>query len=211
MTPDDLKKLSTSPTLFNLDRLIGPRIIKLFYLLGLGAIVLWAVSHLFATFGTSFGAGLWGLLEIAVFGLLAFVVLRLVCEGLIVFFRANAKVLDAETVQPQPQTSIFDDVRDALEELAEEEEEPAQIPDNSSKPAARTAAKPASRASAAKTSARSTAKTATRAKTSPAAKGPAKASGSSAPKAPAKRGPASKSGTARKTSTARKSSPSDKA
>lgn len=124
MTPDDLRKLSTSPTLFNLDRLIAPRIIKMLYLLGLAAIVMWAITHLFATFAASFGEGLWGLLEIAVFGLLAFVVLRIGCEALIVFFRQNQSAVQ-KTAAAKPSANIIDDVRDALEELAEDEEAPA--------------------------------------------------------------------------------------
>ena len=52
-------------------------------------ILLWAVSHLFLTFGCDFGNGLWGLLEIVVFGLLGVVALRIVCEALLVFFKAN--------------------------------------------------------------------------------------------------------------------------
>jgi uncharacterized membrane protein len=124
MTPDDLRRLSTSPTLFNLDRLIAPRIIKMLYLLGLAAIVMWAITHLFATFAASFGEGLWGLLEIAVFGLFFFVVLRIACEALIVFFRQNQATMD-KTAAARSSANIIDDVRDALEELAEDEEEPA--------------------------------------------------------------------------------------
>jgi len=123
MTPDDLRKLSTSPTLFNLDRLIAPRIIKMLYLLGLAAIVMWAITHLFATFAASFGEGLWGLLEIAVFGLFAFVVLRIGCEALIVFFRQNQSTVQ-KAAAARTSANIIDDVRDALEELAEDEEEP---------------------------------------------------------------------------------------
>lgn len=121
MTPDDLRKLSTSPTLFNLDRLIAPRIIKMLYLLGLAAIVMWAITHLFATFAASFGEGLWGLLEIAVFGLFFFVVLRIGCEALIVFFRQNQSTMD-KTAAARTSANIIDDVRDALEELAEDDE-----------------------------------------------------------------------------------------
>ncbi|NOZ32837.1 MAG: DUF4282 domain-containing protein [Alphaproteobacteria bacterium] len=123
MTPDDLKRLSTSPTLLNLDRLIGPRIIKIVYLAGLAGIGLGAISHLFATFGASFGSGLWGLLEIAVYGVFAFLVLRLGCEAFIVYFRRNADLVDGQPAARRG-ASIIDDVREALSELAEDDPEP---------------------------------------------------------------------------------------
>ncbi|UJQ95251.1 DUF4282 domain-containing protein [Mariluticola halotolerans] len=139
MTFDDLKKLATSTLLFSLDRIIAPRLITILYLLGLAAIVLWTISHLFATFAFGFGAGLWGLLEIAVFGLLGFVVLRIVCEALIVYFKANEGVATTAS-HPRPSVSLIDEVRDAIEELADDdyEAEPAPAP---AKP--RAAAKPA--------------------------------------------------------------------
>ena len=122
MTLDDLKKLATSGTIFNLDRMIAPKIIKMLYLLGLGAIAIWAIRHLFGTFGQSFADGIWGLLEIGVLGLGSFVLLRVVCETLLVFFKKNEEhVTLAASVRPA--TSIFDDVKDALEELAEDDVE----------------------------------------------------------------------------------------
>lgn len=135
MTLDDLKKLATSSVLFSLDRIIAPRLINIFYLLGLAAIILWSVSHFFATFSFSFGSGLWGLLEITVFGLLGFVTLRIVCEAVIVYFKANERAADAAS-QPHTTTSLIDEVRDAIEELADEDPEPAAIePPEKPKPA----------------------------------------------------------------------------
>lgn len=120
MTLDDLKKLATSGTIFNLDRMIAPKIIKMLYLFGLGAIGIWAIRHLFGSFAESFGAGIWGLLEIGIIGLGAFVLLRVVCESLLVFFKKNAEHISLD--QPvRPAISIFDDVKDALEELAEDD------------------------------------------------------------------------------------------
>ncbi|HUV32959.1 MAG TPA: DUF4282 domain-containing protein [Devosiaceae bacterium] len=147
MTPDDLRKLSTSPTLFNLDRLISPRIIKVLYLLGLAGIALWVISHLVTAFVLGFWAGLWGLLEIAVFGLLAFIVLRIACEALIVYFRQNEKLM-AGVAMPKAPANIFEDVKDALEELADGEAEAA------AKPRAVTARTSAASASSAKSPAR---------------------------------------------------------
>ncbi len=68
MTSDDLKRIFLGPTLFRLDTVLSPRLVPILYATGLAAILLWAVAHLFATFGSSFGNGLWGLLEIVVFG-----------------------------------------------------------------------------------------------------------------------------------------------
>lgn len=123
MTLDDLKKLATGSLLFSLDRIIAPRLINIFYLLGLAALVLWAINHLFFSFSLGFGGGLWGLLEIAVFGLLAFVILRIVCEAAIIFFKSNESVAKAAN-KTRPATSIIDDVRDAIEDLAEQQDKP---------------------------------------------------------------------------------------
>lgn len=126
MTLDDLKHLATGSMLFSLDRIIAPRLVNILYLLGLAALALWAISHLFATFSFGFGAGLWGLLEIVVFGLLGFVVLRIVCETLIVFFKANERAAKSATHPSAPSSTLIDEVRDAIEELAEREEEGAE-------------------------------------------------------------------------------------
>jgi hypothetical protein len=124
MTLDDLKKLLTSKTLFRLDAILSPRLVPVLYALGLAGILLWAVNHLFLTFGSNFGNGLWGLLEIVIFGLLAFVVLRIVCEALLIFFKANETA--AETVsRTRVSSSLLDEVREAIRDLAEEEEEAA--------------------------------------------------------------------------------------
>lgn len=121
---EDLKKLATSTTLFNLRRVISPRLVTIGYLLGLVAIVLWAIDHFFYSFRFGFGNGLWGLLEIAVFGLLALVVLRIACEAVIVYFKAHedaaAQVTD---IAPRAGVTLIDDVRDAIEDLVDQEPE----------------------------------------------------------------------------------------
>lgn len=128
---EDLKKLATGTILFDLNRIIAPRMVTIVYLLGLAAIGLWAVNHFFYSFRFGFGNGLWGLLEIAVFGLLALVVLRIACEAVIVYFKAHATEA-AEATQPRLSASLIDDVRGAIEELAEQEPgddyPPAQTP-----------------------------------------------------------------------------------
>jgi hypothetical protein len=102
--------------------------VPILYAAGLAALLVWAVIHLFATFGRNFGDGLWGLLEIAVFGLLWLLALRIVCEVLLVFFRVNDSA--ARTVAlTRISTPLADEVRDAISDIADEdEEEPAASP-----------------------------------------------------------------------------------
>ena len=121
MTLDDLKRLFTRQTLFRLDSILSPRLVPIFYALGLAAIVLWAIAHFFFRFSTGFGDGLWGLLEIVVFGLLAFIGLRILCEGLLVWFKAHETAGDS--VKPRYSASLLDEVRDAIRDLAEQGEE----------------------------------------------------------------------------------------
>ncbi|MCW5722003.1 MAG: DUF4282 domain-containing protein [Devosia sp.] len=122
MTLDDLKRLFTRQTLFRLDAILSPKLVPILYALGLAGILLWAVSHFFFRFGTGFGNGLWGLLEIAVFGLFAFVALRIGCEALLVWFKAHENA--GETVnRTRFSASLLDEVRDAIRDLAEQGEE----------------------------------------------------------------------------------------
>lgn len=122
MTLDDLKRLLTRQTLFRLDAILSPRLVPIFYALGLAAILLWAISHFFFRFGTGFGDGLWGLLEIAVFGLLAFVGLRIGCEALLVWFKSHEQSGDS-VQRSRYSASLLDEVRDAIRDLAEEGED----------------------------------------------------------------------------------------
>ncbi|UXN72667.1 DUF4282 domain-containing protein [Devosia sp. A8/3-2] len=122
MTLDDLKRLFTRQTLFRLDAILSPKLVPILYALGLAGILLWAVSHLFWSFGFGFGNGLWGLLEIAVFGLLSLVSLRIACEALLVWFKTNEA--SGETVnRSRYSASLLDEVRDAIRDLAEEGED----------------------------------------------------------------------------------------
>lgn len=122
MTLDDLKRIFLGPTLFRLDRILSPRLVPVLYLTGLGALLIWGVQHLFATFGSSFGNGLWGLLEIVVLGAFFLVVLRIVCEALLVFFKANEAATD-EVSRNQVTSSLLEDVRDAIHEIADDEDD----------------------------------------------------------------------------------------
>jgi hypothetical protein len=122
MTLDDLKRLFTRQTLFRLDAILSPKLVPILYALGLGAILLWAVGHLFWSFGFGFGNGLWGLLEIAVFGLFYFVILRIACEWLLVWFNTHEQ--SGDTVRSRYSTSLLDEVRDAIRDLAQADEDP---------------------------------------------------------------------------------------
>lgn len=122
MTLDDLKRLLTRQTLFRLDAILSPRLMPIFYALGLAGILLWAINHFFYRFSFGFGDGLWGILEILVFGLLSFVGLRILCEALLVWFKNHQST--GETVQrSRYSSSLLDEVRDAIRDLAEEGED----------------------------------------------------------------------------------------
>ncbi|HEV7345336.1 MAG TPA: DUF4282 domain-containing protein [Devosia sp.] len=121
MTMDDLKRLFTRRTLFRLDATLSPRLVPIFYALGLAGIVLWAITHLFWSFSFGFGNALWSLLEIAVFGLLYLVGLRILCEAILVWFKTHEQ--SGETVnRSRYSASLLDEVRDAIRELADEGE-----------------------------------------------------------------------------------------
>ena len=100
MTSDDLKRIFMGPTLFRLDTILSPRLVPVVYVAGLATLLLWAVTHLFDTFGRNFGDGLWGLLEIVVFGGFGVLVLRVVCEALMVYFKANEDATPRVSVAP---------------------------------------------------------------------------------------------------------------
>lgn len=127
MTGDDLRKIFLGTTMFRLDTILAPRLVPILYATGLAALLLWAVTHLFATFGRNFGDGLWGLLEIAVFGLLGLVVLRVACEVLLVFFKAHETATKTVALS-RISATLADEVRDAISDIADEEEDP--IPDD---------------------------------------------------------------------------------
>lgn len=122
MNFDDVKKIFMGPTLFRLDTILSPRLVPLLYATGLAALLLWAVTHLFATFGHNFGDGLWGLLEILVFGLLGLIVLRVACEFLLVWFKVNEAAARAVSLT-RLSRPLTEEVRDALHDIAEDEDD----------------------------------------------------------------------------------------
>ncbi len=117
---EDLKKIFLSPALFRLDTILSPRLVPILYGTGMAALLLWAVGHLFLTFGRNFGDGLWGILEIAVFGALGMVVLRVVCELLLVFFKANETATRTVSLSRLPGT-LMDEVKEAIHEIAQDD------------------------------------------------------------------------------------------
>ena len=132
MTSDDLRRIFLGPTLFRLDTVLSPRLIPILYVTGLATILLWAVTHLFESFGRNFGDGLWGILEIAVYGSFALVVLRAVCEMLLVYFKANEVAADSVS-RTRISSSLLEEVRDAIHDIADEEDDedmitPATVP-----------------------------------------------------------------------------------
>lgn len=122
MTFDDLKRIFLSSTIFRLDGVLGLKLVPVLYAAGLFAFLIWGVEHLFATFGANFGAGLWGLLEILVFGALGILMLRALCELLLIYFKANETTADLIN-QARPATSLLEDVRNAIHDIADEDED----------------------------------------------------------------------------------------
>jgi hypothetical protein len=116
---EDLKKIFMGSTLFRLDTILAARLVPILYGTGLAALLLWAVTHLFATFGQNFGNGLWGLLEILVWGTLGLVALRIVCEGVLVFFHAHEEATRSAAEDRVPST-LLEEIGDALHDIAEE-------------------------------------------------------------------------------------------
>jgi hypothetical protein len=132
MTSDDLKRIFMGPTLFRLDTILSPRLVPVVYVAGLATLLLWAVTHLFDTFGRNFGDGLWGLLEIVVFGGFGVLVLRVACEALMVYFKANEVATDSVS-RTRIASSLLEEVRDAIHDIADEEDDedlisPATVP-----------------------------------------------------------------------------------
>lgn len=118
MNLDDLKRLFTRQTLFRLDSILSPKLVPILHVLGLGAILLWAISNIFWNFEFGFGTGLWGIVVTLVFGLFAWAGLRIACEVLLVFFKAHEST--GETVaRSRYSGSLLDEVRDAIRDLAE--------------------------------------------------------------------------------------------
>lgn len=159
---DDIKRIFKRSVLLSLDQIITPRLIKLAYLLGLAAIALWAISHLVGTFSLGFAEGIWGLLELFVFGLSALIGLRVVCEVLIVYFRTHEAA--TQPMSDVTSASLIDEVRDAIEDLAGEEDAPVdQVAQKASvtrrKPPAKTSSAPAKKPAARKTTPRTAKRT----------------------------------------------------
>ena len=141
---DDLRKLLSGPTLFRLDTVLAGRLVPIFYFLGLVAVGLWAVDHLFASFAYNFGQGLWGILEIIVYGPLWLLALRIISEVLLVFFKAHEASATA-VGRTRGGNSLIDDVGEAIHDLAtDDDDHPASATDPApfaSQPAVRRTAK----------------------------------------------------------------------
>lgn len=128
MTSDDLRRIFEGNTLFRLHTVLGMRLVPLLYAVGLFAFLLWGVEHLFATFAQSFGAGLWGLLQIIAYGALGILLLRLLSEMLLVYFKGNESIVSLIN-SSRPTTSLIDDVRDAIHDMADDEDDAMDVDD----------------------------------------------------------------------------------
>jgi hypothetical protein len=123
MTSDDLKRIFEGNTLFRMNSVLGVRLIPLLYTVGLFAFLLWGIEHLFATFAQSFGAGLWGLLQIAAYGALGILLLRVLSEMLLVYFKGNESIVQQINQDRGLSNSLLEDVRDAIHDIADEDDD----------------------------------------------------------------------------------------
>jgi hypothetical protein len=126
MTSDDLKRIFTGRTLFRLDTILSPRMIPIIYAMGLLALLLWAARHFVEAVSAGFWDGVWSLLEIAAFGGLGVLVLRAACEALLVWFKANEEAAD-DINRARISTSLLEEVRDAIRDIADEEDEEEDV------------------------------------------------------------------------------------
>src|ERR1700750_1821189 len=134
MTSDDLRRIFMGNTLFRLDTIRSPRLVPVLYLTGLGALLLWGVTHLVYAFTGSVWDGLWSLIEIMVYGAFGLVLLRTLCEALLVWFKANEAATDSVS-RTRISSTLLEEVRDAIHDMADAEEEddediiaPATVP-----------------------------------------------------------------------------------
>lgn len=149
MTFEEFGKFLKRSLLLGMDRISGPRLVRFVYMLGLAVAAIWALNHFFATFRSGFGDGLWGLLEIVVFGLFGITLLRVVCEALIVYFEANKDAVRTAS-HPVAQSSLIDEVRDAIEQLGEENGGKALARTEADTPPKPAATKPVAKSASAK-------------------------------------------------------------
>ncbi len=120
MNFNPLRRLFSEKTLFNLDVPLARGLVPLAYGAGLFGVLLWALNHLFWRFGQGWGNGLWGLLEIAGFGLLLILALRILAEAALKLFANTSPQADAPA-RPRLTPSMLDEVRDAIQDLGEDE------------------------------------------------------------------------------------------
>lgn len=166
--------------LFNLNTFITPKIVKIFYLVGMATITLKFVQAVIIAMSTGFFAGIAGILAATAAAVFSFLILRITAEFIIVFFKNNEALTELSGAD-DPDQDIFEDVKDSFNALFPHDEDmdldlgdtpepakPARAKPAAArpKPAARSAAKPAAkRTTRAKPATR--AKTASRAKPAP--------------------------------------------
>jgi hypothetical protein len=79
------------------------------------------VEHLFASFAYNFGQGLWGILEIIVYGPLWLIALRIISDVLLVYFKAHEASAGAVN-RGRAGNSLLEDVGDAIHDLASDDD-----------------------------------------------------------------------------------------
>jgi hypothetical protein len=113
---NDLRRMLTGPALLSLTSPFGSRLVPVLYIVGLVAIVIWAVNLVVTGFALAWSLGIWSIIEVVVYGSLMVLALRAICEVLLIYFsRAGLPVAAGS------EATLLDEVRDAIDHLAEED------------------------------------------------------------------------------------------
>jgi hypothetical protein len=125
---NDLRRMLTGPDLLSLSNPFGSRLVPVLYIVGLVAIVIWAVGLVVGGFALAWSRGIWAIIEMVVYGGFMVLALRAICEALLIYFSAGQARLEAAAATASEAT-LLDEVRDAIDHLADEDAGTAAKPD----------------------------------------------------------------------------------
>lgn len=137
--------------LFNLNTFVTPKIVKIFYLVGMGTIVLKFIQAVIFALSIGFFNGLAGILAAGATAIFSFLILRIAAEMIIVFFKNNESLAEMAGGADQ-ENDIFDDVKESFNALFPQDDDMDLDLGEQQEPAA----KPAPKASPAKPAAKTT-------------------------------------------------------
>lgn len=128
--------------LFNLNTFITPQIIKIFYLVGMATIGLKFLQAIIAALSTGFFNGIAGILVAVATAIFSFLILRIVVEAIVIYFKNNEALMDIAEKSLEEQ-DIFDDVKDSFNSLFPGDEDDLDLDLDEPEEPVRRAAKPA--------------------------------------------------------------------